>query len=197
MNKTINLFNFKSFLLVAFCLFTVSNVFATSASEKNYQIVVKNLSQKLQNDLGNNNVRLKLTNVEEYKISKTEIGLTGSGDCIVANDNQMPIKFEVKLNTVNQSVSEIVYDFVENPAAYAPTSTEDVLMKELMKQIKNDYKTENIVIAIDAVEDVGSEKFLGVGEVRIGDLMWNKIKFDVVLDAETKRANKIVYKLEK
>jgi hypothetical protein len=28
-------------------------------------------------------------------------------------------------------------------------------------------------------------------------LMWNKIKFDVVLDAETKRANKIVYKLEK
>ncbi len=201
MNKQINLIGFKSFLTLAFCLLASVSVFASAASEKNYQLVTKNLSKKLQSDLGNSNVKVKLTNVEEYKISKNEIGFTGSGTCILATDNEMPIRFEVKLNTAKQSVSDVVYDFVENSAEYAPTSNEDILMKELMKQIKNDYKTENIVIALDAVENVGNagngEKFLGIGEVRIGDLVWNKIKFDVVLNAETKKANKVVYKLEK
>lgn len=201
MNKRIKSFGCGIFLSVAFCLLTFSNVFASAASEKNYQIVAANLAKKLQSDLGNSNVKIKLANVEEYKISKNEIGLIGDGTCILAADNRMPIRFEVKLNTAKQSVSNVVYDFVENTAEYAPTSNEDVLIKELLKQIKNDYKTENIVIAIDAVENVGSvnnsEKFLGVGEVRIGDLVWNKIKFDVALDVETKKASKVVYKLEK
>lgn len=201
MNKQNNLFSFKGLLLVAFCLFAFSSVFASATSEKRYRLVTKNLSQKLQSDLGNSNVKVNLTKVEEYKISENEIGLAGNGNCVLADDNQIPIRFEVKLNTVNQSVFDVVYDFVETSAAYAPTSSEDVLIKELMKRIKNDYKTENIVIAIDEVENVGNinngEKFLGVGEVRIGDLVWNKIKFDVTLDAETKKANKVVYKIEK
>ncbi len=170
-------------------------------AKKFYQIAAKNLSVKLQNDLGNSNIKVELADVEEYKIFKNEIALIGSGTCILAIDNQMPIQFEVKLNTVSQKVFDVIYDFVENSAEYTPTSNEDILMKELMKQIKNDYKTENIIIAIDTVENVGdtnnSEKFLGFGEVRIGDLIWNKIKFDVVLNAKTKKANKVVYKLEK
>ena len=201
MSKQIDFFRFGTFLLIVLCLLLLSSVFASAASDKNYQLVAANLSKKLRNDLGNNRVQVKLTNVEEYKISKNEVGFTGNGTCVLAADNQMPIRFEVKLNTSNQKVSEVVYDFVENTAEYAPTSNEDVLMKELMKQIKSDYKTENIVIAIDAVKNVGkvnnSEKFLGIGEVRIGDLVWNKIKFDVALDTETKKANKVVYQLEK
>lgn len=201
MNKEINLFRFVIFLLIALCLLAFSNAYASSASEGNYRIAAAKLSKKLQADLGDSRVQVKLTNVEEYKISKNEIGLVGDGTCVLAADNQMPIRFEVKLNTANHKVSEVIYDFVENTAEYAPTSNEDVLMKELMKQIRSDYKTENIVIAIDAVENVGkvekSEKFLGVGEVRIGDLVWNKIKFDVALDTETKKASKVVYKIEK
>ena len=201
MNKQINLINFKSFLALAFCLFASVSIYASTNSEKNYQLVAENLSKKLRNDLGNAKIRVKLTNVEEYKVSNNEVEFTGNADCILAADNQMPIRFEVKINTINRSISNVVYDFVENVAEFAPTSSEDILMKELLTKIRSDYKTENIVIAIDALENVGStstgEKFLGVGEVRIGDLVWNKIKFNVVLDAETKKANRVVYKIEK
>jgi hypothetical protein len=68
-------------------------------------------------------------------------------------------------------------------------------------RISRDYKTANVVIAIDSVENVeaaaGEKKFLGAGEVRVGDLVWSRIKFDVVLNAETRKASKIVYKIEK
>lgn len=202
MNKQSNLFGFKSFLIFAFCLMISISAFASATGEKNYQLVTRNLSEKLQSDLANDNVTVKLNKVEEYKISKNEIGLKGDGICLMTdNNNQLPIQFDVKVNTVNQSVSEVKYDFVESASEYAPTSNEEILMQELMKQISRDYKTENIVIAIDAFENVANssngKEFTGIGEVRIGDLVWNKIKFDVVVNPQTQKANKIVYKVEK
>ena len=67
----------------------------------------------------------------------------------------MPIRFDVKLNAEKQTISDIEYEFVKSESApdFSPTSTEEVLMKELMKQIGKDYKTDNIVIAIDGFED--------------------------------------------
>jgi len=198
MTGQINFFN-KTFLIFAFCLLSLTNTFA---SEKNYSLVTENLSKKLQNDLANDNVTVKLNNVAEYKISKNEIELKGDATCTLnENDAQLPIQFEVKVNPLNQSVIDVKYDFVEAVAGYNSANNEEVLMKELMKEISRDYKTENIVIAIDAVETVGNtineKKFLGVGEVRIGDMVWNKIKFDVVLNAQTQKASKIIYKVEK
>lgn len=201
MTNRISFFNCKSILIIAVCLFSSLNASA-AASEKNQMLVTQNLSRKLQSDLGDNAVRVKINNVEEYKISRNEVAYKGDAVCILADAaNQLPIQFEAKVNSANQSVSDVRYDFVENVSAFAPTSNEELLMKELMGKIKSDYKTDNIVIAIDAVENIesaGSErKFLGFGEVRIGDFVWNKIKFDVALDAETGRASKIVYRVEK
>lgn len=199
MNKQSTVFGFKSFLILAFCLLLSTAAFAAT-SEKNYQLLTKNLSKKIQTDLASENITVKLKRVEEFKVSKTQIGLTGDATAVLT-DEQKPIRFEVKLNTANGTISDIVYDFVEAAADYNPTSSEEFLMKELMSQISRDYKTDNIVIAIDAFENVGAtgagNKFLGVGEVRVGDLVWNKIKFDVVLDAETQKASKVVYKIEK
>jgi len=110
--------------------------------------------------------------------------------------------FDVKVNPNNLSVTEIKYDFAELTAAseYAPSSSEEFLMKELMGKISRDYKTDNIVIAIDGMEDVSNvtnqKQFTGIGEVRIGTLVWNKIKFDVVFDGATHKATKVVYKIE-
>jgi len=197
MNGHINFIKYKSFVIVALCLAFSTAAFA--AVEKNHQLVAQNLSQKLQDDLANQNVTVELKKVKEYKVSKSEIGLTGDAVCVLTDDNrQLPIRFDVKVKTADQKVSEVKYDFVE--ANSDSTANEEILMKELMTRISRDYKTENIVIAIDSVENVeaaGGKKFLGAGEVRVGDLIWNRIKFDVVLDAYTQKASKIVYKIEK
>lgn len=200
MNKQIEFFSLKTFLILAVCLISSSSVFALS--EKNHRLVEQNLSRKLQSDLAIDNINVKLNNVEEREISKNEVGLTGDAVCVLTDDNKrLPIKFEVTVNPVNQSVTDVRYDFVSTDSEFAPSRNEEVLMKELMKQISRDYKTKNIVIAIDGFENVGNtsgeKKLSGVGEVRIGDLVWNKIKFDVVLDTQTQQANKIVYKVEK
>lgn len=193
-----NFFN-KTFLVLAVCLLCLTHTFAT---EKNYSLVTENLSKRLQNDLASDNVKVKLNNVAEYNMSKNEVEFKGDATCILnEKDTQLPIQFEIKVNLLNQSVIDVKYDFIEISAAYNSADNEEVLMKELMKEISRDYKTKNIVIAIDAVEIVentnNENKFLGVGEVRVGDMVWNKIKFDVVLDARTQKASKVIYKLEK
>jgi hypothetical protein len=191
-------FGFSSFLVVVVCLVFSSSAFALSKND--HLLIAQNLTEKLQNDLGSKDVRVKLNKVEEHKISKSEIKLSGDAVCLLTSDNrELPIHFDAKVDTVNQSIIEVKYDFVA--ADYNPNANEEVLMKVLMSKISRDYKTENIVIAIDAVENIansdGEKKFLGVGEVRVGDLVWNRIKFDVVLDEKTQKANKIVYKIEK
>ncbi len=201
MTEQINSFTCKSLLFLVVCL-----VFSSSAlaiGENNYLLVTQNLSKKLQSDLADSNLTVKLNSVEEYEISGSEIELKGSATCVLAKqNNQLPLEFEIKVNPANQNVLDVKYNFAEAPAdIYAPTSNEEILMKELMTKIRHDYKTENIVIAIDTVEKVegtnDANKFSGVGEVRIGDMVWNKIKFDVVLDAQTRKANRVVYRVEK
>jgi hypothetical protein len=171
--------------------------------ENNHLLVTQNLSKKLQSDLADSNLTVKLNSVEEYEISGSEIGFKGSATCLLAKqNNQLPLEFEIKVNSANQNILDVKYNFVEAAAGvYSPTSNEEILMKELMTKISRDYKTENIVIAIDAVEKIenanDSDKFSGVGEVRINGMVWNKIKFDVVLDAQTRKANRVVYQVEK
>ena len=206
MNKQNKLFAFKGLLLTIICLSVFSSIFAASKSNENkaYPSIVKNLSLKIQNDLADSSAVVKLTNVKEYKISKDKFGIKGDAICVLAaQNNQLPIQFDAKINSAEQTIADIDYVFVNSEVIpdFAPTSTEEILMKELMKQIGKDYKTDNIVIAIDGFEDVSKltnqKEFTGVGEVRIGDFVWNKIKFDVVLNDETQSSNKILYKVEK
>lgn len=201
MTGHINSFTCKSFLFLV-----ISLIFSSSAlaiGENNHLLVTQNLSKKLRSDLADSSLTVKLKSVEEYEISGSEIELKGSATCLLTKqDNPLPLEFEIRVNPANQSVLDVKYNFVEAPAeVYAPTSNEEILMKQLMTQISRDYKTENIVIAIDAVEKIrdanDADKFSGVGEVRIGDMVWNKIKFDVVLDAQTREAKKVIYRVEK
>ncbi len=191
----------KSFLLLVICLVFSSS--ALAVGKNNHLLITENLSKKLQADLAESNVAVKLNSVEEHEISGSEIELKGSAICLLTErSSQLPLEFEIKVNPTNQNVLHVKYNFVEAIAdIYEPTSSEEILMKELMAKISRDYKTENIVIAIDAFEKVAgandANKFLGVGEVRIGDMVWNKIKFDVVLDAQTRKANRVVYRVEK
>lgn len=71
-------------------------------------------------------------------------------------------------------------------------------MKELMKKISADYKTDSIVIAIDGFEVLQSADgniYKGIGEIKIGEVEWSKINFDVLLDTANKKA-KIKYDIK-
>lgn len=189
--------NLNRLLTLAFCLIFSSSALANA---ENSRLVERDLSRKLQADLSDSRLAVKLNNVEERRISEDEIELAGSG-IVTGNADTLPISFEAKVNSASRLVSDIKYEFLDAVADFAPAENEEVLMKELMGKISRDYKTQNIVIAIDGFENVGNtadgRKFLGIGEVRIGDMVWNKIKFDVVIDEKTQRASSVVYKVEK
>lgn len=167
-------------------------------SAKNYSAIAQNLSQKLKVDLAENNLAVKLKMVEEAQVNNQEIVVKGEAVCILPTENtQLPLQFEAKLNKSNNSFEDVKYVFVESN--YAPSASEDVLMKEIMKQISKDYKTEQITIAIDGFESTKlnetQKNVKGLGEVRVGDLVWKKITFDVVMNADNK-SSKVAYKIE-
>ena len=54
-------------------------------------------------------------------------------------------------------------------------------MREIMEKIHNDYKTTQIVIAIDDFQQIDQQNnvYKGSGEVRVGGMMWKQIDFKV------------------
>jgi hypothetical protein len=163
-----------------------------------YSMIENDLSEKLKVDLAENNLKIKFGNVEEIRLTNNLIEIKGQAFCVLPTENtQLPINFEAKVNTLRKTVADVQYKFVESD--YAPSADEEILMRELMKQISRDYKTDQITISIDGFEtinDANSQKELkGIGEIKIGEVEWNKINFDVVLNAE-KKATKITYDIK-
>lgn len=208
MNKPTNFLNFKTFFAALICCFAFSSAFAASSAETDKlvrSLVVGNLSAKLKTALAQPNISVKFSNVAQRAVSGSTIEIKGDAVCLFGvRNNELPIRFAAKINVAQKTVSNLAYDFVKASTTaapeYAPTSNEEFLMKELMKQISRDYKTENIVVALDGVEanqiSLGEKQFTGVGEVRIGSMVWNKIKFDVVVD-QRGQARKVVYDVKK
>ncbi len=193
-------FSGKFLVVTIISLLAFSTVLANE--NRHISLVAETLSEKLQNDLAQDKVKVDLTNVREHKVSENQIRIEGDGVCLTEDGkNRLPLRFNAKLNTSKQVVSDIEYDFVEPSPEFAPTSNEEVLMRELMKKISVDYSTQNIVIAIDNYENVSGltkqNEFTGVGEVRIGDFTWSTIKFDIVLAPENTGASRIIYKIDK
>lgn len=212
-NKYFNHLN----LLLVFFLFTLSasTVAAetkdTSAkvllnTEETYSIAAKGLTKKMETDLVLSDIKVKFLKVERYAISKSQIGLRGEGSCqLSAEDNALPIHFDVKINAAARNVTEVAYNFVEaeetdesNPVALSENET--FVTRQLMEKIKADYKTENIVVAIDFLNDKnsdnGAKTFTGAGEVRVGDLVWKKISFEIVADRENQIGAAVKYKIQ-
>ena len=204
MNKAKQVFKINILLTVLLSL--VANVFANNEDvytpKKNsildYSMIENDLSKKLKVDLAENNLKIKFGNVEEIRITNNLVELKGQAFCILPSENtQLPISFEAKVNPVRKTVADVQYKFVESNNA--PSADEEILMRELMKQISRDYKTDQITIAIDGFETTNSvnnqKELKGIGEIKIGEVEWNKIKFDVVLNAD-KKATKIIYDIK-
>ncbi len=200
-------FALKSFILAVLTLFISVAAFANNkdvasakgVSEQTLAAIAGNLSKKLQADLADNSIKVKINDIEKQELSRTLADVKGTADCVVESENnRLPIRFEAKINSRTHSVAEINYSFVEENSDYAPTTTEEILMQELMKKVSKDYKTDSVVIAIDGFEIVQTgegKKYKGNGEIKIGEVEWNKIDFDVVFGADNKAA-KISYDIK-
>lgn len=198
----------KTVLALVFAFTTAFSVNANADSDslklasKTQSIIVQDLSQKLKSDLSDNNLQVTLTNIEESKLSVNLVTVKGAANCILTNDQTaLPLTFEAKYNPSKQTVSDVKYNFVEAAENnYAPSTDEEILMKELMKQISADYKIEQITIAIDNFKAIKMDNnqtgYKGIGEVKIGQMVWNKIDFNVVMNRD-KSSSHIKYDIAK
>ncbi len=164
--------------------------------------IVQKLTEKLRADLADQSVEVKLNAVSDNKISKSEVDFNGKALAVVINDKtELPFEFTAKVNLNNQNIEDVSYHFIAAESEFAPSIAEDNLMKELMTKISKDYATTNIVISIDGFDTArltsNETKYEGIGEVRIGDFEWRKIKFNVVLDSQNQTASKILYDVQK
>lgn len=197
--KNIKFININ-FLLVF--IFSVSTLFGANPTADKYKalsLLEQNLSNRLKAELLTENVIIKFTKVQQNELSNSEIYLTGDGLAVLAAEKtELPLKFKAEVNPVEEVVSDVEYTFVESN--YATATDEEILMKNLLQKIAADYKTENVVIAIDNYETedmTGNQReFKGVGEVRVGEFEWKRIDFDVVLN-NGNQAAKVAYQIKK
>ncbi|CAN5536749.1 hypothetical protein BH10ACI1_BH10ACI1_34280 [soil metagenome] len=176
---------------------------ASSASAKNNKydndrtvsLVIKNLSAKLNRELAPQNVTLDVKDVETASFTHNEMILSGNASCLLKETaTTLPITFEAKFNTSKQAVEEIKYTFLDSE--YAPTTEEDFLTTHLLNQLSIDYKSQEVVIAIDNYElkevIAGVKEYKGSADIRVGQLEWRKINFDVFM-TENKTPVKVEY----
>ena len=164
--------------------------------------LVEKLTERLRVDLADQSVKVKLGSVRDNEVSKSRVNFNGQAFAVVINDEtELPFRFTANVNLSNRNIENIDYQFIETASEFAPSVAEDSLMKELMTKISRDFETTNIVISIDGFDTArltpNETKYEGIGEVRIGDFEWRKIKFNVVLDSQNKTATKVLYDVQK
>lgn len=153
-------------------------------------IASKELSKKLQSDLVLKNVSLKFNKTERYIVSDNQIGIRGEGTARLDSDaSDLPLNFDVKIDVSKHSALDVKYVFLNMEGAVDANSVltpEDQITEKLLKQLKQDYKTENIVVAIEYLNDQtfenGDKGFNGGGEVQVNGMGWRKFSFDVKAD---------------
>jgi hypothetical protein len=175
---------------------------ASGAADRFKTMVAQKLTERLRADLSAQSVDVRIERLQNEAVSPSEISLDGRAVALVKEDKTaLPLEFNAKINPETENLDDISYAFVESPSEFGPSATESSLMKNLMTEISKDYETKNIVISIDGFDaaklSTNETQYEGIGEVRIGDLEWSKIKFNIVLDSQGRRATKILYEVRK
>jgi hypothetical protein len=177
---------------------------AILSADETYSIAAKGLVKKMETDLVLTDIKVKFVKVERYAVSNRQVGIRGEGSCqLGAEDNALPINFDVKINVNNRNIADIAYNFVEAEDASESNSlseNETYVTRQLLEKIKSDFKTENIVVAIDYLNDKnmenGAKAFTGAGEIRLGDMVWKKISFEIVGNTENQEGAQVKYKIQ-
>ena len=190
-------FNFLLAILatvLSFSGFAAANTASNSNYARSSKIALEALSNKIKTDTGISDVSLKFEKVNQYNISKSTIGVKGNAKYFINSEFVTPLTFDVKVNTADFSVVNINYDFEDADDTVAVGSPiEENITQKLLKQIKNQHKTANVVISIDNLETLENQ-LKGTGEVRIGDFEWRRIEFDASLNK--KGVGTVKYKIQ-
>lgn len=200
--NTISILKKHTILILVFTFIFTTLVEANDkqVSQRTLSAISDKLSSELKARFADDSATVQINEIEKIKETKNSINFDGEAFCILANDsnNRMPISFEAEINPQTDDLIDVTYKIIEDAPNFAPTTTEDFLMKELMKKVGKDNNTTAIVIAIDGFElisESNGREFLGTGEIKIGEDGWSKIKFDVVLN-EANEATKIIYEIK-
>lgn len=213
MKKITNLLTIKFLLLILFISFTnasaMNNTNADTpkaVAEKSYSIAVKHLTNELQNTFNDKTVSFRLTNLRQDIDNRQAVQVEGEGLAVFdAKQENLPLHFSFSTDANGVTVSNLTYEFLAADVAAdnvesndAPDKVESALMREIMKQIHNDYKTTQIVITIDDFQKIDSQDnvYEGSGEIRLGGLVWKQIDFKVKLDDKNEKAKDVNYKIE-
>lgn len=185
----------KIITLIIVSIFFSLSVSANAKDQAAVNLAVKSLSQKLKTDLSLNRVNLKIAQIENQNISNEQVIVSGFGT--VENAKEVSLTFNVVVNPVKSDVVAVNYDIVKPDGSKTVSATETFLMKNVMNKIKSDYKTNEIVMAIDNFEAVknidGTTNYVGTAEVRVG-MEWNRIEFDVQRDSKKGTVSGVKYK---
>lgn len=177
-------------LVLTFSGFTAVYAASGNSSEKTQMLAAQALLKKIQADLSNTDVRVKIDEANQYQVSDSQIGIKGNGVCLLESDaEQLPINFDVKIDAKNLSVADVEYSFANLAAETTATAAmEEAVTLKLLKQVAAEHKTSNVVIALDSLNveknPIGENRLTGTGEARIGDFEWRKIQVEVQLDGK-------------
>jgi hypothetical protein len=173
---------------------------AKNISEKTLAAISEKLSTELKAQFADDSAKVQINRIEKRGETNALINLEGAAFYVRANDtnNRLPLEFEAEVNARTEDLVNVNYTILEDSPNFAPTTTEEFLMKELMTKIGKDYKTNAIVLSIDGFELIsqnGGKEFLGTGEIKIKETGWSKIKFNIVLD-DANQATKLIYSIK-
>ena len=189
-----NSVNFKLWLVAIVFVLSFAIISNAAVTAKKINAVSKTLSAQMKIELADKTATIEIVRADELEISNSKQILFGEALLnSETRDRKVPIYFEAIVDDAKNKVAMIDYTFVEGENEI----NVDFLQKLVVKKIGNDFKTKEIALAVNSIrqiEETGKlEKYRGIGEVRIGSLVWKRIKFEVNLD-ET--SGNVIYKLD-
>lgn len=192
------------FVLAIISILSVTVSAAAMSREQTLTLAKQSLSQKLKNDLVLKDVAVKFNKIQSYDAVSNTVEIKGEGTCRLDGEvNDLPVYFEVKIDTNSQKAANVGYVFLNVEGAVTTASTvtvEDVMTNELLNRLKNDLKTEAVVVAIDFVNQEtangGEKQIFGAGEVKLNGLIWKKIAFEARIGESADSISNLKYQLK-
>ncbi len=203
--------NLLSLVTLVFCIaiLLTANIFSMPAKKLNYSykalnnMVSEKLKYKLQEDLFEEDLIVKIKTINGNQNSDDRFEMKGEAIYMFPKSNiKVPIRYEAQISLREREVKELNYDFVETKSEYeyAPTNIENVIMDSLLKKVSAEYKTEDVVMALDdeknSIISEDQKTYKGFGYIQINNKEWKKVQFTIELSLSGKDARKVFYKLQ-
>ena len=189
-----NFVDFKFWLATLIFIFSLTGISNAAVTAKKINAVTKSLSAQMKIEMADKTATVEIVRADEIEITSSKQILFG--EAILKSetrDKKVPIYFEAVVDDAKNKIAMVDYTFVEGEKQI----NIDFLQKLVVKKIGNDFKMKEIALAVNNIRKVEGtdniEKYRGIGEVRIGSLVWKRIKFEIRLD---KISGNVIYKLD-